>query len=541
MGVEIITIAFGMPIAAFLTVGEKSRLLSVQNRSRLAHMETSVYQAIERRRAAPAQYPEDRFEGRGIVICAGGVRYFTCAWVLIAILRRVHRTVLPIQVWHLGRREMSEEMRILLTEEGVEVVDAETAAARCPARLAGGWPLKPYAIAQSRFREVLYLDADTVPLVDPQVAFEWDEYRDSGLLLWPDKVDIKKSNPIWARLGLEAIERASIDSGLMLADKARVWDVLDLTVLMNEHWDEIYDVLYGDKDTFLLSAQLLNRTFGCIPHRPFLLEWDMVQRDPSGEPFLHHRTRSKWLLNYPNRPMAAPLLMPSCEAALADLRMRWSGTVFHAPERSPQARAEEARLIAVRTFRYEADTGERDIELWPGGRMGAGTTFERHWAVVDRAGKLVLQFYVGNVPTATLDKSNDGSWHGVAANPDFEIRLEDRPAGAASLFEADDRILRSADDLVGAFVQPALFALGYDEERASAVKSALSLLNDMYDDVPEQIIEHATRHRAPMRWQSALDRLAAKLASTRDRRIALVRREEIAAHGLKPRDYARPV
>ena len=168
----------------------------------------SLDQAIESRRFSPARYPKDRFEGRGIVICAGGTRYFTCAWVLISILRRVYQTELPIQVWHLGRREMSEEMRILLTGEGVEVVDAEAVVARYPARLAGGWPLKPYAIAHSRFREVLYLDADTVPLVDSQQAFSWDAYRDNGLLLWPDIVNIKATNPIWERLGLEQTERA---------------------------------------------------------------------------------------------------------------------------------------------------------------------------------------------------------------------------------------------------------------------------------------------------------------------------------------------
>jgi hypothetical protein len=158
-------------------------------------MQCSFEPTIERLRSSPASAPDGRFEGRGIVICAGGARYFTCAWVLIFILRRVHRSRLPIQVWHLGRREMSDEMRILLSEEGIEIVDAETVAARHPARLAGGWPLKPYAIAQSRFREVLYLDADTVPFVDPQVAFEWDEYRDNGLLLWPDAVNIAATNP----------------------------------------------------------------------------------------------------------------------------------------------------------------------------------------------------------------------------------------------------------------------------------------------------------------------------------------------------------
>lgn len=41
-------------------------------------------------------YPQGRYEGRGIVICAGGARLFTCAWVLIGILRRVVGCKLPI-------------------------------------------------------------------------------------------------------------------------------------------------------------------------------------------------------------------------------------------------------------------------------------------------------------------------------------------------------------------------------------------------------------------------------------------------------------
>ncbi|WP_163779124.1 hypothetical protein, partial [Proteus mirabilis] len=66
------------------------------------------------------------------------------------------------------------------------------------------------------------------------------EYRDNGLLLWPDQVDIKATNPVWARLGLAPCERASVDSGIMLVDKARAWDVLDLALALNEHSDELY-------------------------------------------------------------------------------------------------------------------------------------------------------------------------------------------------------------------------------------------------------------------------------------------------------------
>src|SRR5206468_3920334 len=43
-------------------------------------------------------------EGRGIVICGGGMKYFTNAWVCIKMLRRLGCR-LPIQFWFLGRGE----------------------------------------------------------------------------------------------------------------------------------------------------------------------------------------------------------------------------------------------------------------------------------------------------------------------------------------------------------------------------------------------------------------------------------------------------
>jgi hypothetical protein len=506
-------------------------------------MQSSLDRALADRRAAPARYPEGRFDGRGIVICAGGKRYFTCAWVLISILREVYRTALPIQVWHLGRGEMSEEMRLLLAEEEIEVVDAEAVVARYPARLSGGWPLKPYAIAQSRFREVLYLDADTVPLVDPEVAFDWREYRDSGILLWPDRVNLAATNPIWSRLGLEPADQASIDSGVLLADKARTWDLLDLAVLMNEHCDELYDLIHGDKDTFLLAARLLQRPFGLMPHAPFEFEWDMVQRDPAGEPFVHHRTGAKWLLHHPNRPLANAVLMAKCEAALGHLRERWSGNIFHAPERSSEARAEEARLIALRELHYkDAGRPHRAIELLRGGRVGAGRVLEQHWAVVDRDGSLLLEFYGSNGTVATLERAGNGLWHGLGCEPGSEILLSE-PAESPRPRSDDDRFARSARDLVAALAQPPWFAIGYDAERATALESALGLLNDTFDDVPEQLARVTGSQSTPTEWRSFVDQLSAKLAASRDQRIALTRRQSQATREMLPPGMyaARPI
>lgn len=526
---------------AFLTSPAKTASLAPDRIRFAQRMQHLLEETIERRRAAPARYESGRFEGRGIVICAGGVRYFTCAWVLIWFLRRVHRVSLPIQVWHLGQREMSEEMRLLLVEEGVEVVDAETLVARYPARLSGGWPLKPYAIAQSRFREVLFLDADTVPLADPQQAFAWSEYRDNGLLLWPDQVDIKATNPVWARLGLAPCERASVDSGIMLVDKARAWDVLDLALALNEHSDELYHLIHGDKDTFLLAAMLLQRPFGFVPHRPFLFEWDMVQRDIGGDQFLHHRTGAKWLLHLPNRPLAVPALMPECEAALADLRARWTGHVFHAPPRSAAAIAEEARLVALRRVSLKVGRAPiRLIDLLPGHVCGAGRNPEQHWVVSEDQGRFRLQFYRDQEPIATLQARGDGVWYGLGDFPGAEILLKEL-ADAPAAPEPAMSPRRATPGVIAAFLQPDWFGAGYDAGLETAIGVALSLLNDTFSDVPEQIEDQIAKLQPPAPWRQSLLRLAQDLAARRDRQTSLVQRhEQRKSAALDPLLYERP-
>jgi ADP-heptose:LPS heptosyltransferase len=50
------------------------------------------------------------FRGQGIVICAGGIRLFTNAWVCVQLLRRLGCR-LPIELWHLGNRNWTGPCR----------------------------------------------------------------------------------------------------------------------------------------------------------------------------------------------------------------------------------------------------------------------------------------------------------------------------------------------------------------------------------------------------------------------------------------------
>ncbi len=152
-------------------------------------------------------------------------------------------------------------MRSLLTELDVTAVDAAPIAARLGVSIQDGWQLKPFALLLSRFAEVLMLDADQVPVVDPSVAFDWPQFRETGALFWPDIVDLKADNPIWAALGLPAERRISLESGQLLVDKRRHRRAAIVTMALNEMAESTYRYVYGDKDTFLLGWMLTQAPF----------------------------------------------------------------------------------------------------------------------------------------------------------------------------------------------------------------------------------------------------------------------------------------
>src|SRR6266446_5865383 len=196
----------------------------------------------------------DRYEGRGIVICGGGVRYFTNAWVCVQMLRRLG-CALPIQLWHLGAKEMDGRMQALVAPLGVECVDAFKSRKKYPVRRLHGWELKPYAILHCRFREVLFLDADNVPVVNPEFLFDTPRYQASGAIFWPDYEAGKneKLTAIWRSCGMRQPDEPEFETGQIVVDKRRCWRALRLSLWFNEHSDFYYRYLHGDKETFHLA------------------------------------------------------------------------------------------------------------------------------------------------------------------------------------------------------------------------------------------------------------------------------------------------
>lgn len=154
---------------------------------------------------------------------------------------------------------------------------------------------------------------------------------------------------------------------------------------------------------------------------------------------------------------------------------------------------------------------------------------------------MVLRLYGNGEAIASLEKSGHGLWRGETCEPGCELLLKPHAGGAAAQVQNDGRVARSAEDLVAALAHPALFAMGYDAERALALESALALLNDAFDDVPEQIAVHAARQIMPPQWRGHLDQLATRLSAAREQRIAMVRPDRtIGPHALAPDCYIHP-
>lgn len=204
--------------------------------------------------------PPEALEGRGIVIPAGGPIYLTCAWVCVRMLRYVGCT-LPVEIWHLGPEEMPEKVRWLLEPLGVRTVDATVVRRTHPARRLDGWPLKPYAIMHSGFREVLMLDADNVPIVDPTFLFETPDFHRRGAIFWPDYQRLSPHRSIWRMTGVPYRDEPEFESGEIVVDKARCWKPLALTMWMNEFGDFFYRHMHGDKETFHMAWRKLRHPY----------------------------------------------------------------------------------------------------------------------------------------------------------------------------------------------------------------------------------------------------------------------------------------
>jgi len=371
---------------------------------------------------ATAAYPDKSMRGRGIVLCGGG-DYFACVWVCVTMLRSLGCT-LPIELWYRGPREISGEMIALMQQLDVMCVDAYAVAQQYPVRRLDGWELKPYAIAQSSFEEVLYLDSDNVPLRDPEFLFETDVYLEHGALFWPDRYSGPGTGQEWLKrdawelCGVPCRLEAEIEAGQLLINKRRCWRALSLALHLNEYSDFYYAYFYGDKDTFHLAWHRAGCVYGLAPRSPATLgnSEAIVQFDLEGQPLFQHRNGAKWSLARPNPQVRGFQCEAECLQMLEILRTTWqTSTRTYPADFSSNEQEWYTRLCGIGFFSYllEGHTA-RTIQLLPDLTIGQGAAvMELRWMIeADKDELPLLSLRNANAPTCFLRPSSDGAWRG---------------------------------------------------------------------------------------------------------------------------------
>lgn len=230
--------------------------------------------------------------GRGIVIPAGG-NYACSAYVTVRMLRHLGCN-LPIQIWHLGPREMPPLAAAAFAEFGVETVDAHIVCKQFPHSRLNGWELKAYALLHSPWREVLLLDADNIPVQNVDQLFNTVGYTETGALFWPDRGRWPPEAIIWTLSGLDYRDEAEFESGQLVVDKQRCWPAVVLANEINNDSAFWYSKIHGDKDTFRLAWRSVNLPYFMNPHMGSA-PWPLFyQRDTHGEFLFQHGY--KWTL-----------------------------------------------------------------------------------------------------------------------------------------------------------------------------------------------------------------------------------------------------
>lgn len=182
-----------------------------------------------------------------------------------------------------------------------------------------GYKLKVWALYNAPFREVIFLDSDSMPLQDPEILFDLDIYQKHGSIFWPDFW--REKVVLWDALGLlgdpwaDEEEQIGIDNdessrmedsqddtenpevqyvqafaagnrrgressavtvhlnalseahhrmtrpleaeaGQGVLDRSRWWEVIEWLLFLNTHSAFTYQWAMGDKDTFRTAFAL---------------------------------------------------------------------------------------------------------------------------------------------------------------------------------------------------------------------------------------------------------------------------------------------
>lgn len=208
--------------------------------------------------------------GRGIVLTAGDDQ---APYLLTSIpMMRELGCKLPIEVMYLGDSDLSEDYRSDLEQlDGVVTRDIAQMVNDEGWRLAG-WAAKPFAILFSSFREVIFIDADSLFFKNPEVLFDDPNYKEKGALFFRDRLIMPEHKKRFLQQILpkpisKQVKQSRFwtgdsghqqESGVVVVDKWRHFMAMLMVTRMNgpdrdgnsgEGRIGVYDLMYGKQQS----------------------------------------------------------------------------------------------------------------------------------------------------------------------------------------------------------------------------------------------------------------------------------------------------
>lgn len=273
--------------------------------------------------AGVGDYPAGSSAGRGIVVVGGGPKYTPAAFGCVVFIRRTG-CQLPIEVW----APPHEPIPLAVVADFVAMGNVSVRSLQDAFPFAAHdnmrdrkFLAKQLSMLASQFQEILFLDADNIPLQDPAFLFDEPLYAEHGLLMWPDFWRSEAKPGAWEALGVPPALRpaGSHESGQVLLDKQRCWKALLLAIYFNMRGDVFYplfsDMGKGDKETLPFAWLALGLgEYGLVQHGVLALGFmtskgrhdgtAMLQRSPDGIPMFLHAHLPK--INVPTKHLKLP-------------------------------------------------------------------------------------------------------------------------------------------------------------------------------------------------------------------------------------------
>ncbi|ETP53121.1 hypothetical protein F442_01968 [Phytophthora nicotianae P10297] len=234
-------------------------------------------------------------------------------YATVRVLREVLHCKLPIEIW-LRSDEMNKvpgALEPLLDLERNKSAGQITFQA-IRHRQALQFNSKVYAIFNSKFQQVLFLDADNAPVKDPSYLFKTPEFEKSGAVFWPDFwhpgqtiFGINQTSLVWQLLDMSFVDMFEQESGQILVDRKRHAAPLALVLFYAFHLPNYFNRLklaWGDKDLFRFAWLKFGADFHMIEKLPAVAGevtgevfcgMTMAQHDPRGDVIFLHRNQLK--------------------------------------------------------------------------------------------------------------------------------------------------------------------------------------------------------------------------------------------------------